>query len=418
MILIKNGQIVSSAGLSRADLLIDGGKIKKIGASLCAGGADVVDAAGLLLLPGAIDPHVHFRDPENISKEDFSTGSSSALAGGVTTVMEMPNYRNPPTTSIAAYREKRKIVAAKARCDYVLRFGASETNQAEAAKSGASQLKMFLTDTKSELSCSPQAAIAHFKAFPKDKPVCVHAEDRDRIAERAGKFKGQSDVQDKLVSQLACEFALKESEKVGRRVHICHLTTAKEMAMCRQHKKATYEITPSHLFLSTDDLPSLAALGRINPPLRDKREQALLWRMLGGDTIMGSDHAPHLVAHKLEGAPGFPGVGTMLPLMLNAVHENKLGIEQVARMCCENPAAAFGLAQKGRLVSGMDADMVLVGMNEQWKITADNRFSKCGWTPFEGRTVYGRIRKVYLRGSLAYDGESVLSKPGSGKELI
>jgi len=417
MILIKNGIIVSSKGEEKADLLMDDGKIIKVAPSITEPKAKELDATGLLLLPGAIDSHVHFRDPENTSKEDFSTGTASALAGGVTTVMDMPNYRNPSTTTIAAYNEKRKIVAGKARCDYVLRFGASETNQEEAAKSGAPQLKMFLADTKSELTCSREAAVKHFAEFPLNKPICVHAEDRERIAERSGKFEAQAQVQDKLVSQIACEFALAEAKKAKRRVHICHLTTSQEVEMCRAYPKATYEITPNALFLSTEDVVSLKELGRINPPLRDKREQSALWRMLGDDTIIASDHAPHLVAHKLDSAPGFPGVGTLLPLMLNAVHEKKLPISQVVRMCCENPASAFSLPQKGALSAGRDADIVLVDMNKSWKITADNRLSKCGWTPFEGKEVFGKIEKVFLRGKLAYDGEKVLSKPGEGKEL-
>ncbi len=417
MLLIKNGTVVSSRGAQKADVLIKDGKIAKVAQSIAEQGAETLDASGLLMLPGAIDSHVHFRDPENTSKEDFSTGTASALAGGVTVVMDMPNYRNPPTTTIDAYNAKRKIAAAKARCDYVLRFGASETNQKEAVESGASQLKLFLTDTKSELSCSREAAIAHFNSFSKDKPVCVHAEDRERIAERAEKFDEQAVVQDKLVSVLACEFALSEAKKAGRRVHICHLTTAQEVEMCRACPKATYEITPNALFLSTDDVPSLKELGRINPPLRNKREQAALWKILGDDTIIASDHAPHLVSHKLEGSPGFPGVGTLLPLMLNAAHDGRLELSQVARMCSENPAKAFGLPGKGAIEAGKDADIVLVDMNKSWKITADNRLSKCGWTPFEGQVVFGKIEKVLLRGKPAYDGEKVLSKPGEGKEI-
>ena len=418
MILIKNGVIVSSKGEEKADLLMNDGKIVKVAHSISESGADAIDATGLLILPGAIDSHVHFRDPENTSKEDFSSGSSSALCGGVTTVMDMPNYRNPPTTTISAYNEKRKIVSAKARCDYVLRFGASETNQEEAAESGASQLKMFLTDTSSELSCSREAAVKHFKAFPKEKPICVHAEDSERIAKRLDKFSEQSQVQDKLASQIACQFSIDEAKKAGRRVHICHLTTSQEVEMCRAYPKATYEITPNALFLSTDDLPTLKELGRINPPLRDKREQSALWRMLGDDTIIASDHAPHLVSHKLGGSPGFPGVGTLLPLLLNAVHEKRLTIEQVVRMCCENPSHAFGLKGKGSITAGKDADIVLIDMSKSWKITADNRLSKCGWTPFEGKEVFGKIEKVFLRGKLAFDGEKVLSKPGEGKELF
>jgi dihydroorotase len=206
--------------------------------------------------------------------------------------------------------------------------------------------------------------------------------------------------------------------KVERRIHICHVTTAKEIELCRTYDKASYEITPHALFLSTEDLASLKELGKVNPPLRDKREQAALWRMLGSDTIIASDHAPRLVSHKLEGAPGFPGVGTLLPLMLNSVHEGRLSLEQAVKMCCENPASAFGLQQKGFLKEGKDADIVLVNMQKSWKITAENRLSKCGWTPYEGKEVFGKIERVFLRGELAYDGESVISKPGFGRQLL
>jgi dihydroorotase len=418
MLLVKGGRLVAHDSLLRADLLIgDDGKIAKVGTGISASGAETADASGLLVLPGAIDPHVHFRDPEDTSKEDFSTGSASALAGGVSVVMDMPNYRNPPTTTIAAYQAKRKIAASKSRCDYLLRFGASETNQAQAAASNAPSLKIFLTDTHSELGCSKEAAVAHFKSFPARVPICVHAEDRERIAEREKKFEEHEKVRDKLSSQIACEFSLREAGRLSRRVHICHLTTALEVGMCRRYPGATYEITPTHLFLSTSDLGRLGKLGKINPPLRSRAEVAALWRTLGSDTIIATDHAPHLLAHKEQGAPGYPGVGTMLPLLLDAAHEKRLAVQQVVRMCSFNPARAFGLASKGSLAPGKDADLVLVDMEKKWRITAENRLSKCGWTPFEGKEAYGKIESVYLRGSLAYDGESVLSKPGGGKEL-
>lgn len=418
MILIKGGRLVTHEAVSLSDVLIgDGGKISKIGRGLSAGGAKTIDASGLHILPGAVDAHVHFRDPEDRSKEDFSTGSASALCGGVTSVMDMPNYRNPPTTTLAAYNDKRAIAAAASRCDWMLRFGASENNQEEAAASGAPSLKVFLTDTRSELSCSKAAAVGHFKAFPHRLPVCVHAEDRERIVERQKKFREHEEIRDKLSSQIACEFALREAGRLERRVHLCHLTTGLEIELCRRYPNATYEVTPHHLFLSLSGTKSLGRADAVNPPLRDKREVAALWRNIGEDTIVASDHAPHLMPQKLEGAPGFPGVGTMLPLMLNAARNKRLPLQQVARMCSCNPARAFGLASKGEVSAGKDADLVLVDMKKKWKITAENRLSKCGWTPYEGMEVCGKIEAVYLRGSLAYDGESVLSKPGDGKEL-
>ncbi|MEM2138251.1 MAG: amidohydrolase family protein, partial [Candidatus Anstonellaceae archaeon] len=360
LILIKGGKIVTPDAIISSDLLIEDEKITKVARTISAHGAETIDASGLLILPGAIDAHVHFRDPEDTSKEDFSTGTASALAGGVTTIMDMPNYRNPPTTSIAAYKAKQSIAASKARCDYLLRFGASESNFAEAAQSGAPQLKIFLTDTSSELGCSNEAAIKHFQSFPKEKPVCVHAEDRRLIAERSKKYSLHHEIRDTKVAQVACEFALREAGKLGRRVHICHVTTALELEMCRQYSNATYEITPNHLFLSQADLKRLSELGKINPPLRTHLDQKALWDSLNDDTIIASDHAPHLISHKREGAPGFPGVGTLLPLMLNAAHEKRLTLQQVVRMCSCNPAKAFSLSAKGSLLPTFDADIVLV----------------------------------------------------------
>ncbi len=418
MILIKGGKLVSPDSILSADILIsDDGKIAKIGRGMRTFGAETLDASGLFILPGAIDCHVHFRDPEDTSKEDFSTGSASSLAGGVTSFMDMPNYRNPPTTTLAAYKAKQAIAASKARCDYLLRFGASEHNQEEAASSGAPSLKIFLTDTRSELRCSKEAAIAHFKAFPSHLPVCVHAEDRERIEERQKKFHAHEKIRDKLSSQIACEFALREAGRLHRRVHLCHLTTGLEIELCRRYPNATYEISPNHLFLSTADLKTLGRLGNINPPLRDKREVSALWRNLNDDTIMASDHAPHLLQHKREGASGYPCTGTMLPLILNAVCEKRLTLQHVVRMCSFNPARAFSLASKGQLAQGFDADLVLVDMKKKWTITAENRLSKCAWTPFEGKEVCGKIESVFLRGKLAYDGETVISKPGKGKEI-
>lgn len=392
MILIKGGKLVSPNSILAADLLIsDDGKIAKIG-RIPSSGKKVVDASGLFVLPGAIDAHVHFRDPGDTGKEDFSTGSASALAGGVTCAIDMPEYRNPATATIAAYEQKRKIAAKKARCDYQLRFGATETNFAAAAKSNAPSLKIFLTETHSELGCSRKAAIRHFESFPKNKPVCVHAGD-------------------------SFGFALEEAAKLKRRVHICHATTKLEIGMCRKYGNATYEIAPHHLYLSHDDLRGLGFLGKVNPPLVSRKEQASLWKCIGDDTIIASDHAPHLISHKREGAPGFPGVGTLLPLMLQAVHEGKISMGRLARICSQNPAAAFNLRRKGSLCVGRDADIVLVDMKKRWRITAENRLSKCGWTPYEGMEVFGKIEKVLLRGKIAYDGENVVAKKGFGKEI-
>ena len=414
---IKGGKIVTPDSILETDLLIENGKIAKIG-EISSSGKKTIDASGLFILPGAIDGHVHFREPEDKSKEDFSTGSASALSGGVTTVIDMPCYRNPTTSTISAYSQKQKIAKARCRCDYQLRFGATESNFLEAKKSNAPSLKIFLTETGSELSCSKEAAINHMKTFPKEKSIVVHAEDAARIEARKNKFSKHEEIRDKKVAWLACEFVLKEAAKLNRRIHICHVTTKLEVQMCRGYEKATYEINPAHLYLCADDLRDLGFLGKINPPLRDNKERALLWHAIGDDSIIASDHAPHAVSHKKAGSPGYPGVGTLLPLMLQAVHEHKLDLKRVSRICSLNPASAFQLPHKGLIAPGFDADLVFVDMKKKWKIRAKNRMSKCNWTPFEGKEVYGKIEKVFLRGALAYDGEKVLAKPGNGKEVL
>lgn len=420
LIVFKGGRIATPEGVRRADVLVDAssGKIVRVSSHILSKGAKAINCSGLLLLPGAIDPHVHMRDPEDTGKESFSTGTASALAGGVTTIIDMPCYRNPATTSLLAYKSKRAIAKRKCRCDWQLRFGASEHNFREAAKSGAPSLKVFLTDTGSELSCTYKAAARHFASFPRDRPICVHAEDDARIKARKQKFPEQWKARDKLAAQIACKKALSLASRAGkRRVHLCHLTTAKEVEMCNKHRNATYEINPAHLYLCIDDLRDLGFLGRINPPLRDRTEQTLLWRKVNDGTIIASDHAPHLPSQKKAGAPGFPGVGTILPLMLQAVHKRRLTPQRLSRICSYNAARAFSLANKGEIAEGKDADIVLVDMHKKWRISAKNRLSKCGWTPFEGMEVHGRIEGVYLRGRLAYDGKKVLSKAGSGKEV-
>jgi dihydroorotase-like cyclic amidohydrolase len=216
---------------------------------------------------------------------------------------------------------------------------------------------------------------------------------------------------------LGCKEALLLAARNKRRVHLCHLTTAKEVDMCRRSKYATYEINPAHLFLCIDDLRDLGFLGKINPPLRDRTEQKRLWRKVDDNTIIASDHAPHLPKQKKAGAPGFPGVGTLLPLMLQAVHARKLTLPRLARICASNAARAFNLPGKGEIAEGKDADIVLVDMHKKWRIGAKNRLSRCGWTPFEGTEVYGKIEGVYLRGKLAYDRKRVLAKKGAGKEV-
>lgn len=428
--IVKNARIVSPDGIIEANIHAENERITRITRSETKEGEEVIDAKGLLVLPGLIDAHVHLRDPGATHKEDFFTGTCAALAGGITTVLDMPN-NNPPTTTVKALREKEAIAKEKAVCDHDFHFGAAKDNFDEILKANPRSLKLYMGSSTGDLLTDKMEEIEkHFKNFPEKKPVCIHAEDEERIKWMKSKYELKDArihgvIRDELAALVAIEKALNVLEHYPRKIHFCHVTSGKEVALIRSRNwaSASCETTPHHLFLSEKVIEKLGNYAKVNPPLRSEKSRRELWRELDSVDVIASDHAPHTIAEKQreydEAPAGMPGLETTLPLLLNAVNEKKLKIERVVEMCCANPARVFKMKDKGEIAAGKHADFTLVNLKKTQKLTGEKLFTKCGWTPFEGMQVKGRVEKVILRGELAYEAEShfVYAKKGSGKKV-
>ncbi|MDO8339132.1 MAG: dihydroorotase family protein [Candidatus Burarchaeum sp.] len=417
--IIKDARIVLRDRIFDGDLQYDGGRIVKIGKGL--GGTDgSISVKGLYILPGAIDSHVHFREPEASAKEDFLTGSSAALSGGVTTIVDMPCYRAPATTTLKALKQKLALAKSKFVCDYAFNFGATAKNFGEVKKASrlCAGLKMFFSETGSEMTLTKSKVIErHFAQLDRKKPVVVHAEDEEALPEDSEglepleRAKARGPAAQLLGISKACVLAH------GRKLHIAHVTTAEEVQLAKSFANVTCEVTPHHLFLSQKDFVLLGNRAKTNPPLRSEEQRLGLWNRLDMIDTVASDHAPHLLADKdgEKAAAGVPGVETMLPLMLTAVNEGKLSLVRLCQMISAKPAEIFGMKRKGELAPGKDADFLIVDMNEQWRLHQEDLHTKCGWSPFLNYGMTGKIRSVVLRGKEAcYEGR-ILAKPGFGK---
>jgi len=419
--LIRNGEIATLRGLRKADILIRGERVEAIDAGLTVPpGATVIDARQCVILPGLIDAHVHLREPGGEHKEDFLTGTQAALAGGVTTVLGMPNTQ-PPLTDATLLASALALAAQKSVCDHGLFLGATHDNIDTARKvKDAVGLKLYMGSSTGSLMVSDFAGqYAHFKAYPADRVIALHAEDEGAVQYFAKLGKRRPP----LCAELAVERALAMAADLKRRIHICHLSTARELELVTDAKKrgvqVTCEVSPHHLFLSTDIERHLGPLGQMNPPLRPEQDTQALWKNLASIDLIATDHAPHTLDEKRGPTPpsGVPGLETMLPLLLTAVHEKQMMYVDLVRLTSAGPARVFDLAEKGRLEPGAHADLVIVDPNVQWKIEAAKMRTRCGWTPFEGWQVRGKIEKVFLRGQVAFDGENITVEPGYGQRV-
>lgn len=417
--LIQNGLVVCPDGEGQRDIAVEGGVIEKVGAvgeSIAPEGfGRVIDAAGLAVLPGAIDAHVHFRTPGGEHKEDWDTGSMAALAGGVTTVLDMPNT-DPPTTTLAALEAKKKTVAAGARVNWGLFFGATKDNLDEAlAARNIAGLKVYMGSSTGGLLVYEDGPLAKiFGKFP--GTLAVHAEDEQIIRENSLKHQQATTpavhpiIRSHLSARRATERAIGLAKRFGRAVHICHMSTAEELELVsRAGELVTCEVAPHHLVLTDAMLEGIGTLAKMNPPLRKKADTEALWDGLarGHITCVATDHAPHTLKEKAESywaAPsGVPGVQHMLPILLNAVHFGRLTLTRVAQVTAEWPARKFGIENKGVIAEGYDADLTLVGMGVAREVTTKDVLSKCGWTPYEGMELYGWPVMTLLAGEVVYD---------------
>jgi len=423
-VLLRGANVASTHGVEPLDILIESERIAAVAPRLAdsAPQAEVIDLTGLTVLPGLIDAHVHLREPGGEHKEDFDSGTRAALAGGVTTVLAMPNT-SPPITNCDTFEQANRLAAAKAVCDYGLYIGATADNAAEAASLAdrAAGLKMYVGSSTGSLLVDHFAAqIAHFEGYPADRVIAVHAE--DEAAVRYYATRGQR--RPPICAALSVAYLLALAEQTGRRLHICHVSTRAELDLIREAKArgvpVTCEATPHHLFLTLEAEARIGALAVCNPPLREQADVDALWANLDVLDIVATDHAPHTLDEKRGDQPpsGMPGLETMLPLLLTAVHEGRLTLPDVVRLTATRLAEIFGLGRKGRIEPGCDADLTVVDLSARWTLGDAPLYTRCGWTPFAGREVRGRVERVYLRGRQVFDGERVLAGPGTGQPVI
>ena len=426
-LVIKGGTLVNHDGTGKADIGIRGGRIVAIGNVAEASAGEVIDASGLHILPGVIDSQVHFREPGAEHKETLSHGSRSAVLGGVTAVFEMPNT-NPLTTSAEALADKVARGRAGMFCDFAFYVGATRENVDELPElerlPGSAGIKIFMGSSTGNLLVDDEESLSRVIASI-TRRAAFHSEDEARLIERQGVRRegdpaSHTEWRDPQAALISTQLLVKLARKHGSRVHVLHISTGEEMEFLSQHKDvATVEATPQHLTLTVPEAyEALGTKAQMNPPLRDAAHQERLWWGLGLGVVdvLGSDHAPHTLEEKALEYPaspsGMPGVQTLVPIMLDHVNTGRLSLERFVDLTSHGPQRIFGIAGKGRIAAGYDADFTIVDMAQKRTIEDDWIASKCGWTPFAGRSVTGWPRGTIIRGRRVMWEDEILGQAG------
>jgi dihydroorotase len=423
-LLIRHARIlVADGNWLTGDLLVRDERIVEIGTEITTAATIEIDATGLVLLPGIIDPQVHFREPGLEHKEDLTTASYACAKGGVTSFLEMPNTK-PLTITQAALDDKLDRASRKSIVNYGFFIGATPANLPDIRTATPTcGIKVFMGSAHGDLLVDTAVALEPIFAQG-DRLIAVHAEDQARINQRKQEFAGSTDpavhsqIQDDIAALNATKLALQLSEKYQRRLHILHLSTAIEVEYLRQHKPAwvTAEVTPQHLMLNTDAYAQIGTLAQMNPPLRSHHDNEVLWAGLLDGTIdfIATDHAPHTLAEKAKGYPntpsGMPGVETSLPVMLTQAVAGKCSIEQVSNWMSTAVAKAFNIPNKGQIAVGYDADLVLVDLENYHPVERKDLQTKCGWSPFEGWNLTGNPVYTIVNGNVVYEKGEIRSE--------
>lgn len=420
----------SSSGSARVDVGITDGKIAAVGELPLAEATEIIDLTGLWVLPGVIDTQVHFREPGLEHKEDLESGTRAAIAGGVTAVFEMPNT-NPPTTTARALDDKLQRAQGRAWCDYSFFVGGSPENVDELehleSLPGTPGVKVFMGSSTGSLLVDDEQILRRIMQHGRHR-MAVHSEDEAILRATKAAFGPEPQVQDhpKIRSVEAAVASttrlINLCRETRRPVHILHISTADELPLIAAAKReglpVTCEVTPHHLTLDSRDYATLGSKVQMNPPVRDKAHQDALWQAVldGLVDVLGSDHAPHTAEEKSQPYPqspsGMPGVQTLLPVMVDWAVRGRIGVERIVRLTSEAPAEIYGIEGKGKIESGFDADIAVVDPGGETSVTADWLQSKCGWSPYEGRTWQGRVVRTILRGATVYDGNPVGTPAG------
>lgn len=425
-ILIKNANIVNEGRIFNGDILIEGEYIKEINSSISAKSADVhvYDAEGKYLLPGAIDDQVHFREPGLTHKGNIETESRAAIAGGITSFIEMPNT-NPQATTIQKLEDKFAIAAKTSSANYSFMFGGTNDNLEEILKvdeKSVAGLKLFLGSSTGNMLVDDLDVLEKiFKST--NMVISLHCEDEATIKKN---FKDHLDkygediplkyhpvIRSEEACYLSSSKAIELAKKTGARIHVFHLSTAKETHQFTnkiplKDKKITAEVCIHHLWFTDKDYDEKGSLIKWNPAVKTEKDRDGLWEALLDDRIdvIATDHAPHTIEEKnnvyTKTPSGGPLVQHALPAMLEMYHRGKISIEKVVEKMCHNPAILFQVEKRGYIKEGYFADLVLVDLNNPWTVNKDNILYKCGWSPFEGTTFKSRITHTFVNGSLVY----------------
>ncbi len=430
VLIVKDCRIWNGESFREGSLLIENGKVRRIGANVPAVTSSLIKARGLLAIPGLIDVHVHLRDMQLSYKEDFTSGTSAAAAGGFTSVLDMPNTQ-PPVDSPGNLRERMEVATKKILVNVGF-HAAAVKNAARAEKMadlGAYSFKLYMPHPVSPIQVERDEEILQIMqvAARSRIPVTVHAEEPSLIRDPSG---AQT-----YVGLARTRPNRAESGSVGRilrlqglskcLVHFAHVTLPSSIFRIRgQHSSSvTSEVTPHHLLLSEEDLARLGWRAWMVPPLRGTGVSRRLLSVAsrGLANLLASDHAPHSIREK-KGAlarapPGVPGLETTLPLLLTLVNQGKLSMKLVIDMLTTNPARVFGMPSKGRLVKGADGDLVLVDLKKRSKVEPENFLSKAKYSPFEGFQTRGAVETTIVGGRVVFDGGQIVAPPGTGHVL-
>ncbi|TIR17334.1 MAG: dihydroorotase [Mesorhizobium sp.] len=429
-LILTGGTVVNHDGEGRRDIGVKGGRIARIGDLGQASARETIDCTGLHILPGVVDSQVHFREPGLEHKEDLETGSRAAVLGGVTAVFEMPNT-NPLTTSEAALDDKVRRATGRMHCDFAFWVGGTRDNARDVGElerlPGAAGIKVFMGSSTGDLLVEDDEGVASILRNTRRRSA-FHSEDEFRLRERLGeRVEGDPSShpvwRDEIAALRCTERLVRIARQTRARIHVLHISTAEEIVFLEQHKDvATCEATPHHLTLTADDYARLGTLLQMNPPVRASRHRDGVWHGVsqGIIDVLGSDHAPHTLAEKAKTYPASPsgmtGVQTLVPIMLDHVNAGRLTLQRFVDLSSHGPQRIFGMARKGRIAAGYDADFTIVDLKRRETITNAQAGSKAGWTPYDGKQVTGWPVGTILRGTRAmWEGEIVT--PGQGKAV-
>ena len=426
-LVLKNGTVVNHDGAGVRDVGIVDGRIAALGSFAAGNAGQTIDCAGLHILPGVIDSQVHFREPGLEHKEDLETGSRAAVLGGVTAVFEMPNTM-PLTTSDLTLADKVRRGRHRMHCDFAFWVGGTRENARHVRDleqlPGAAGIKVFMGSSTGDLLVEDDKGVASILKNTRRR-AAFHSEDESRLKERLHlRLEGQPGShpiwRDEIAALQCTQRLVAIARKTRARIHVLHISTAEEINFLRQHKDvSTCEATPHHLTLTADEYARLGTLIQMNPPVREARHRAGIWTGIsdGVVDVLGSDHAPHLLEEKAKSYPASPsgmtGVQTLVPIMLDHVNAGRLTLERFVDLSSHGPNRIFGIARKGRIAAGYDADFTIVDMKRRETISNAWIGSRAKWTPYDGKQVQGWPVGTIIRGRrVMWEGEIVTPSQG------